>query len=125
MEKFIAIFIGGGIGSSARWLVNVFFDKFTKGEFPYSTLFVNIVSCFILGFLSYYLMEKLHVAEEWRLFLTIGFCGGFSTFSAFAFEHFNMLQGGEIAKSVIYMVLSTVLGISAIIFGVLSARLFH
>ncbi len=122
MEKFIAIFIGGGIGSSARWLANVFFDKYTKGEFPYSTLFVNIISSFILGFLSYYLMEKLHVAEEWRLFLTIGFCGGFSTFSAFAFEHFTMLQGGEIFKSIVYMISSLCLGIMAIVFGILSAK---
>jgi CrcB protein len=125
MEKLIAIFLGGGIGSSARWLTGLFFDKFTKGEFPYSTLFVNIVGSFVLGFLSYYLMEKLNVAEEWRLFLTIGFCGGFTTFSTFAFEHFNMLQGGEVVKSVIYMFLSLVLGIIAIVSGVLFARLFN
>ncbi len=121
MLKIFAIFIGGGLGASLRWFLSETFCKIAK-SFPISTLFVNILGSFILGFLAYYFISRIYINNELKLLLTAGFCGGLTTFSTFAYENYSMLQNGEILKSLSYIFLSITLSLAGVFAGVYLAK---
>lgn len=120
MLKVFAVFIGGGIGATMRYLAGIL----AKENSLHSTLAVNIVGSLVLGFLFYYFSDKLHINEELKLLLTVGFCGGLTTFSAFAHENYNLICQGEILKCVLYVALSIAVTIVAVILGVYLAKQF-
>ena len=121
MLKIFAIFIGGGLGASLRWFFGEYFFKIAK-TFPFSTLFVNILGSFILGFLAYYFANRIYISNELKSLLTTGFCGGVTTFSTFAYENYSMFENGEITKSLSYIFLSIVLSLVGIFAGVYLAK---
>lgn len=120
--KFFAVFIGGGFGSSLRWLLGLLINKYSRINFPLSTLIINILGSLLLGFLSYHFLNKADIKEELKLMLTIGFCGGFTTFSTFAYENFYSIQEGEIIKSILYIILSVILSVLMIFLGAIIAK---
>jgi len=120
MLKFIAVFIGGGLGSALRYAANCCI----KTEAHHSTLLVNFIGSLILGFVFYYFAQRLHLNEEVRLLLTVGFCGGLTTFSAFAHENYLMLTQGEFFKAALYIGASVLVSIIAVFLGVLIAKQF-
>ena len=86
--------------------------------FPFGTFAVNIAGCFLIG-LFYALGEKGNLlSPEWRMALTTGFCGGFTTFSTFAFENMNLLRTGDYVYFVSYILLSILLGIAGVFLGI-------
>ncbi|HNR19939.1 MAG TPA: fluoride efflux transporter CrcB [Bacteroidia bacterium] len=89
--NYILIFLGGGLGSLSRYTIGLISEKYLPGNFPYSTLLSNAISSFILGILISYLLLKFE-KEQLRAFIAIGFCGGFSTFSTFTYETFELLK---------------------------------
>lgn len=95
MNNYLLIFIGGGVGSIARYALSRWVYAFTNSTFPYGTLIVNIVSCLILGFFLELANEKFLIHPSMKIFVAIGFCGGFSTFSTFSFETFELLKSGQ------------------------------
>lgn len=102
----LLIGIGGGLGSIARYLFSVFFAKFFTTAFPVGTFVVNIIGSLIIGLL-YGFSEKYNWSNpEWRLFLAVGFCGGFTTFSAFAIENIKLLQSSNFISFGFYSFLS-------------------
>lgn len=114
LQAFIYVFIGGGLGSIARYLLSIGISK--SANFPTGTFVANVVSCLILGYLfGLKLDNRLENYIIW--FLMIGFCGGFSTFSTFSLELFDLLESGDTILFFTYMILSLVLGIAAIIIG--------
>lgn len=114
LQAFFWIFIGGGLGSLARFLLSISISK--PGSLPLGTLIANILSCLILGYLiGLKIDDRLGDYLVW--FLMVGFCGGFSTFSTFSLELFDLLESGNIALFFTYMVASLVLGIIAILIG--------
>jgi len=116
--------IGGFIGSIARYLSQQFFQKHFPSSFPFGTMWVNITGCFLIGFI-YALSEKGNIlTPEWRLFLATGICGGFTTFSAFAFENINLLRDGQFVYAAIYTAVSVVAGLAAAYLGTLLIKLF-
>lgn len=94
MAKIILIGIGGAMGAVARYLVSGLDYKFSYGVFPISTLVVNLVGSLAIGFL-WGLFEVVAVSSNIRMFIFIGILGGFTTFSAFALENFNLFRDGE------------------------------
>lgn len=111
--NFIAIFLGGGLGSVARYAIQlVLHERITAYHFPWATFTVNIVGSFLIG-LFYALSAKFNLSAETRLFLTAGLCGGFTTFSTFSNDNVAMLRQGEGILCMIYIILSIVLGILA------------
>jgi fluoride exporter len=120
--KIIAVGLGGCLGSIARYVTVKAVDEKLNAVFPYGTLAVNIIGSFLLGLVYALAVRKAGIPENWRLFLGAGFCGGFTTFSAFALENFNLLQQKLIGTSVVYVSVSLIAGLLALAAGVWIGR---
>ena len=119
----ILIGLGGFIGSIARYLTTVYFTKHFPSSFPFGTLSVNIIGCFLIGII-YGLSERYSwLTPEWRFFLATGVCGGFTTFSAFALENFQLVKSGQYLTFIIYSGSSYVLGILAVFLGLILTKI--
>jgi len=117
MIKLLVIGFGGFLGSILRYVVGKSVDGKINASFPWGTFTVNVVGSFIIGFVYMLAMRKVGITENWRLFLGAGFCGGFTTFSAFAWENVSLLDQKLIGTSLIYIVSSVVIGMLAIVAG--------
>ena len=84
MQNYIIVFFGAGIGGMVRYWGSNFVYKFLPATFPYGTLIVNVLGSFIIGIVMYYLDANEMITQNVRIFLTIGFCGGLTTFSTFS-----------------------------------------
>ncbi|WP_276390266.1 fluoride efflux transporter CrcB [Eudoraea chungangensis] len=122
MKQLLLVFIGGGIGSCLRFLIsrnfNAYYDNFFVGTFV-----VNIIGSLIIGFVLGCSLKGNYFSKDQILFLATGFCGGFTTFSAFAFEKHGLLQSGELLYFTIYALSSIFVGVLAIAFGLWLSRL--
>jgi len=118
----IYVLVGSSIGGAARYLSQEFVQKNFPSFIPLSTLSVNIVGSFIIGII-YALAERSKISAEVRIFIATGFCGGFTTFSSFAFENVKLLQDGEYFNTALYVVLSLVIGFIAVYLGILFTKL--
>ncbi|HCT93977.1 MAG: camphor resistance protein CrcB [Bacteroidetes bacterium GWE2_39_28] len=124
LRTILFIGTGGFLGTVARFLISKFSQQMFQTTFPLGTMIVNLTGCFLLGVI-YGLMERGEVfSSDVRLFLTVGFCGGFTTFSTFAFENANMLRDGNFTQVAFYTGISVLLGIAALIAGGVTTRLF-
>ncbi|MDO9681030.1 MAG: fluoride efflux transporter CrcB [Bacteroidales bacterium] len=124
LRTILFIGTGGFLGTVARFLVSKFSQQMFQTTFPLGTMIVNLTGCFLLGVI-YGFMERGEVfSSDVRLFLTVGFCGGFTTFSTFAFENANMLRDGNFTQVALYTGISVLLGIAALIAGGVTTRLF-
>ncbi|HET8754205.1 MAG TPA: fluoride efflux transporter CrcB [Salinimicrobium sp.] len=120
MKQVLLVFLGGGVGSVLRYLVAHSFNPLT--EIPLGTLAVNVIGSFIIGFLIGLGSKNGIFSSNSSLLLVTGFCGGFTTFSAFAFENQELLKAGQILDFGIYTLLSLVLGIGAVFFGLFISK---
>ncbi|MBX7042811.1 MAG: fluoride efflux transporter CrcB [Ignavibacteria bacterium] len=121
MINYIMIAVGGALGSVARFGMSSLVQKSAGIGFPYGTLSVNIVGCFVIG-IAAEMFEDLLIPSEWRSFVTIGFLGGFTTFSAFSLETVNLIREGESLHAIANVALSNILGIAAVVAGVFAYR---
>jgi len=93
--NFVYVFLGGGIGATARYWMSGAIYRWSGATFPYGTLAVNALGCIFIGFLMTAFEERFLVTPSLRIFLTIGILGGFTTFSTFSFETISLIQGAE------------------------------
>lgn len=113
--NFILVFIGGGLGAVARFIISECIGKNNQG-FPLATLMANLLSCVVLGYLIGMTMEK-SLEPKYSLLLMTGFCGGFSTFSTFSAENYKLLENGNYGLAFVYTALSIILCLGAVFLG--------
>ncbi|MFM7773793.1 MAG: fluoride efflux transporter CrcB [Candidatus Kapaibacterium sp.] len=124
MHTLIWIGLGGSLGSIARALCTSLSPAPSPGSFPIATLVVNVVGCLIIGSV-YGSLAQTKLSSSAVAFLTTGFCGGFTTFSAFSMETVTLLRDGHTTMAMLYGVLSVALGIVATGIGIWAARLWQ
>ena len=122
MWNYLAVAIGGAFGCCARYgatqLVHLVYGR----NFPLATLTINVLGCFLMGFLFFATLERVSVSPVMRTAILTGGLGGFTTFSTFAMEAFLLIEEGETKFAVIYLTLSVFLGLSAALLGAYLAR---
>ena len=117
MKSLLIIFLGGGLGSVIRFSLSKWISSLHSHHFPWGTLVVNVVACLALGWIIGLADHKHIISPSARLFWTVGFCGGFSTFSTFSNETLYLLQSGFTASLVLYITLSLLLCVAAVFGG--------
>lgn len=120
--SFALVGIGGAAGSIGRYGISLLLGKFAPGPFPLATFGVNIAGCFIIGMILGAYAAQPEANPLWRLLLATGFCGGFTTFSAFSAENLLLLQNGSYSWFFIYLLSSLIGGIVAVWLGILLLR---
>jgi CrcB protein len=122
IKSFLIVGLGGAIGSMLRYAVQKFFQAQSAAAFPTGTLLVNISGCFLIGILWGIVSRSLSWNEEMKLLLMTGFCGGFTTFSAFTLEGIGLLKENKTALFLIYLTASVVGGLLATFIGIRIAK---
>jgi fluoride exporter len=122
LQKVLFIAAGGALGSVARYLLSGIDYKVSEGVFPAGTLMVNLLGSLAIGFF-WGISEYSVFSSQMRLFLFVGILGGFTTFSTFALENFNLIRDGEGGIAVVNILLSNVLGIALVFGGYALARM--
>ena len=122
MLNILTVFLGGGIGACLIYLTVICFVNLFKINLPIVTFLINIIGCFLIGFLYIIFVEKIQSTNPLKLLLTVGFCGGLTTFSTFSAELFEMIQNQQFLHASLYAVLSVIIGCVAVYFGGSCAR---
>jgi CrcB protein len=124
MKLFWAIAIGAAAGGVSRFYLTVAMQQRFGDGFPWGTLLINITGSLLLGFIIRYATATPSMSLELRLMLTTGFCGGYTTFSAYSYETAVMLENGSYGRAAIYSLGSVVFGLLAVFAGFMLARTF-
>jgi CrcB protein len=122
MRILLIIGAGGFLGSVARYLSQQAISKIIPVIFPFGTLAVNVVGCFLVGIIYGLAERTTAITPEWRFFLATGFCGGFTTFSTFSYEAYNLIREGQYIYLSLYITMSVIVGIFATILAVIVIR---
>ena len=116
MKSFLLVFVGGGLGSGLRYLITITMNQYSK-FFPFGTFTVNMLGCLLIGLILGCAHKENTLTSNQTLLLATGFCGGFTTFSAFANENLELIKNGEIFNFSVYTVGSILIGILAVFIG--------
>lgn len=122
MMQIFTVALGGAMGAVSRFLMGNVVSKFLGSAWPYGTFIINIVGCFCMGVLMTVIVERQLLPAVWRLFLCVGFLGGFTTFSSFGYEAFSLINGGRLLEALAYVGGSVLLGLMTAAVGVFVGR---
>ena len=121
---YLIVFLGGGIGAALRHGFNLVAARALGTAFPYGTLLINITGSFVMGLVVAYFAFKGDASQHWRLFLTTGILGGYTTFSAFSLDVALLYERGEIGLAALYVLLSVAFSIGGLFAGLALVRNF-
>ncbi|MFD0837484.1 fluoride efflux transporter CrcB [Mariniflexile aquimaris] len=124
MKHFLLVFIGGGFGSALRYIIGKYLNDVENG-IPYGTFTVNVLGSLLIGLILGLAMKSTAITQNQLLLLASGFCGGFTTFSTFAYENHLFLKSGDFTSFALYTIASFVLGFLAVFFGMYLARIIE
>ncbi|MGY0408538.1 MAG: fluoride efflux transporter CrcB [Polaribacter sp.] len=116
MKQLALVFVGGGFGSILRYLIGKFLNN-TENGIPYGTFLANILGSLLIGFILGYVAKSETLSQNHTLLLATGFCGGFTTFSTFAYENHVFLKSGDFTSFAFYTVASFTVGFLAVFVG--------
>ena len=113
MSSCLFVALGGALGSVLRYLIGLIKIK-ESAVFPYKTLIINIVGSFLIGLIVAWTVKNGNLSSNMILFMKVGICGGFTTFSTFAFESADLIQNGRAGIAILYIVLSVAVSVAAV-----------
>ena len=118
MKSYILVALGGAIGSVSRFGISELFASKTNSSFPWATLLINLLGCFLIGLLLG-LSQRYQFASHYSLrsFFVIGLCGGFTTFSSFSAETMRLFQNAQNIQAIMYILASTLIGLGLTLLG--------
>ena len=122
LKSVLIVFAGSGLGGAARYGIQTWIFKMYPFTFPLGTFVVNIIGCFLIGLFYAFSEKGSLITPDWRLALTTGLCGGFTTFSTFGYENMYLLKTGNYWYFSLYTIASVVLGIAAVFGGIFITR---
>ena len=122
MQTFLWISLGAIVGANLRYFIGQTAARLFSPTFPYGTLLINISGSFVLGFFLIWTSERVLIDPRWRLLIVIGFCGGFTTFSSFAYETFALFEQGRWAASALNVMGTNILCLIGVLLGAVIAR---
>ena len=122
LRTLLIVGTGGFIGSVMRYLVQVFVEKGLATTFPWGTFVANIAGSFIIGIVFAFAEKGNLMSSEWRMFLAVGICGGFTTFSSFAYNNLNMIKAHSFGQLLWNVGGSLFFGILAVYLGIILVR---
>jgi len=117
MKSFLLVFLGGGVGSSCRFLISNVLNNNFKSFHYMGTFSVNVIGCILIGIVMGFLQKENNFNQNYLLLFSSGFCGGFTTFSAFANENLDLIKTGNFSLFFLYVISSVVFGIAAAYLG--------
>jgi CrcB protein len=119
---YVLVFVGGGLGSTLRHIINVVSGRLLGTAFPYHTFIINITGSIVMGLIAGYLAFKGEASQPWRLFLMTGVLGGYTTFSAFSLDAALLYERGAIGLALAYVIGSVALSILGLFAGLALVR---
>ena len=122
MRAVLLVALGGAVGSVLRYLSSAAVNKYVQSSFPWATFAVNVVGCFLIGLLMGFFIKQPAQDDGMKWLLVTGFCGGFTTFSAFAHENVALFQTQQYGTAFLYTAASVILGMIAVWLGLLLTR---
>jgi CrcB protein len=117
LKAILLVSYGGAIVSSMRYITFYFMQKWLAQNFPWGTFVANLLGCLLIGVLMGYYSKSPLNNNDYRLLLVTGFCGGYTTFSAFALENYNLWQQGNTTAAIVYIAISVIGGLVAVFSG--------
>jgi CrcB protein len=123
LQNYLYVAVGGTLGVLARYGMQVGLYTIAPRGFPYATIVVNVVGCFVIGVVMAAANERGVISPDLRLLLTTGFCGGFTTFSTFTYETIALFSNGEAMYAILYSGCSLLLGFAATVAGLVVGRM--
>jgi CrcB protein len=119
---YLIVFLGGGLGAALRHGVNIASARLSGTAFPYATLIANVSGSLVMGLLAGYFAFRSGTSQHWRLFLTTGILGGYTTFSTFSLDAVVLYERGEAAMAALYVILSVTLAVGGLLAGLWLVR---
>ena len=122
VQTVVLISLGAIIGANLRYFVAQLVARLVPASFPFGTLIINISASFILGFFLIWTSERVLADPRWRLFIAVGFCATYSTYSSYAFETFALFEKGLFLMAVLNFLATNVVCFIAVVLGAVLAR---